>query len=266
MNKRKLLWAGAVLLVIGLIGSIATYKQSAEKFDLNERKTIESNNFEHVEVSGDNATIEIHPTKDSSPYVQLTGTKRGNRELDYSAEVDGNKLKVVLKEKGHQLIPMSLFGDSELSLDLYLPDKQYASMTADIDNGRIKMSELSSEEVELHTANGRLDLANITADTVKADSSNGRIQLDNVSGKITGKTINGRIELNASTIDQDIQLETSNGEISVTAEKEPENTSIFAETDNGNIEIFNNSRSNVVFGNGEYKISLKTNNGDIEVN
>ncbi|MFP9130667.1 DUF4097 family beta strand repeat-containing protein [Niallia sp. BSM11] len=266
MNKRKLLWAGAVLLVIGLIGSLATYKQSAEKFDLNERKVIESNNFEHVEISADNAAIEIHPIQESSAYVQLSGTKRGNRELNYSAEVESNKLKVILKEKGHQLIPMSLFGDSELSLDLYLPEKQYASMIADIKNGRIKMTDLSSREVVLHTANGRLELANITAETVKADSSNGRIQLDNVSGEIDGKTINGRIELNASALNQDIQLQTNNGEISVTAEKEPENANISAETDNGDIEIFKQANSNVIFGDGEYKIRLKTNNGDIEVN
>ncbi|MGG0737206.1 DUF4097 family beta strand repeat-containing protein [Niallia taxi] len=266
MNKRKLLWAGAILLVIGLLGSAATYKQSTAKYAINENKTIESEKFENVEVSADNATIEIYPSEDSASYVELTGTKRGKRELDFSADVNGNTLKVTAKETGSQLFSVNFFEGSELNLKLYLPDKQYTKILAEISNGKIAIQELSAKQVDVHTDNGRLDLANLNADKVKARSANGRIQLDNVSGEIEGKTMNGKIELNTETLDENIRLETNNGEISITTEKEPENTSITAETDNGDIEMFNNSNSNLIFGNGGNKVSLKTNNGDIEVN
>ncbi|TRZ36279.1 hypothetical protein CEQ21_11965 [Niallia circulans] len=266
MNKRKLLWAGAILLVIGLLGSVATYKQSTAKYAINENKKIENENFENVEVSADNATIEIYPSANADSYAELTGMKRGNRELDFTADVNGTTLKVTAKEKGSQLFSVNFFESIEFNLKLYLPDKQYNKLMAKISNGKISIQELSAKQVDVHTSNGRLDLANLTADKVKARSANGRIQLDNVSGQIEGTTMNGRIELNTKTLDEDIRLETSNGEISITTEKEPENTSITADTDNGDIEMFNNSNSYLIFGKGENKVSLKTNNGDIEIN
>ncbi|WP_445487593.1 DUF4097 family beta strand repeat-containing protein [Niallia sp. 03133] len=264
INIKRISVIALILVVIGMIGSILTFRLMDKSVTVAEEKTFENNNIAAIKVDSDNTRVEIMPTKEKVAKVELSG--RGSKETkkSFSANVEGNKLVVQLKDEQFKLISLDFLSES-LTLKIYLPEKQFKSMDINNDNGYVQLSDLKVDQLEAETNNGRVELQNISSKNVEVESDNGRLVLDHVSGKIKAKTNNGKISIKTADLNRPMQLETDNGSIEVETEKEPSNVSFDVHVDNGSINILDKYEGNAVIGDGDNLIKLKTNNGRITV-
>ncbi|WP_141432117.1 DUF4097 family beta strand repeat-containing protein [Bacillus sp. 03113] len=264
INLKKLSIIALILLLIGAAGSLLTFRFTDRGILVSEEKTFTQNNITAVEVDSDNASVEIVPTKDPVTKVELSGKGSKNTKQAFTANAEGNKLIIKLKEEHFKLFSFDFLTKS-LTVKVSLPEKQYEAMEIDNDNGHVEVEDLEIKNLNAETNNGHVELKNILSDNVEVESDNGRLTLEQVSGKINGKTNNGKISIKTTDLDRPMKLDTDNGSIEVETEKEPSNVTFNVHVDNGRINILDKYSGNAVIGNGENLIQLSTNNGRITV-
>lgn len=260
MNK-KLSILALLLILIGGVGGYFTYSRSYQE-EITSKKTVSSDRVEEVQVSAENASVEVLPTSDTETKVELVTKGVDVSKLDFTTEVEGKKLTITLKEPNTFRIGFNI---QSSHLNVYVPQKLYNSFLIDNDNGKVKMSELNIKNLNVQTDNGRIELNKIVSEKVDVRSANGRVDFNDVGGNIKGSSNNGKILLTTKDLDRNIQLESDNGQITINTEKEPTNTTFTVSADNGSINILDKYKGNTVIGKGENLVDLKSNNGKIEV-
>src|SRR5699024_8152637 len=169
-----------------------------------------------------------------------------------------------------------------LSLKVFVPEKDYASLDvksdnghlqindllvkdveAETDNGRIKLSNMQSDKVIATANNGKIDLENVTALMVDTKTNNGKIRLADVDGQLVGRTNNGSISLIAQEIDRPIDFSTDNGKILIQTEHEPTNAILDIKIDNGRVGYFEIFAWETVISEGEHVIISVANQAKI---
>ncbi|WP_066073887.1 DUF4097 family beta strand repeat-containing protein [Neobacillus soli] len=265
MTKIKIIAVAALLLLlVGTIGSILTFRLNDKPVSVLEEKTI-NKSFTALNINTDNEAVEIIPTKDATTKVKLSGKRSPNLKQIFEAKVEGETLDINLKEKQIKFFNFDFLSTS-LVLKVYVPEKLYESIQIDNDNGHVQMRSLHVKNVRAKTNNGNIELKNITAANVDIQSDNGTIRFSgDITGKVTGETNNGKIFLDTPSIDHPIQLEADNGSITIQTDEEPSNVTYDVHVDNGTINIFNKYTNGAVVGNGANLIKLTTNNGKITV-
>ncbi|MCJ8008539.1 DUF4097 family beta strand repeat-containing protein [Lederbergia wuyishanensis] len=284
MNNIKIIATAALfLLLVGIVGSIATFKSVTQSEQISDERLIEKD-FSNITITSNNSKVEIYPSNDSKTSVELSGKVAKNLKYTFSADVEGDTLNIELKEKLRKLFNFDFFATS-LTLKVYVPEKEYDiiqsksnngyikaeklkanEFTVNTDNGRIHLKDIKSSTVTTKASNGMIDMKNITATSVETKAANGKVNLDNVEGKIVAKVNNGRVTLTTNNLDRPIDIESDNGEIIIKTDKEPTNAKIDVTVHNGKADIFGQSNRNVVYGSGENIIKLVTHNGRITVN
>lgn len=159
INVKKLSIIALVLFLIGAIGSAFTFSQVTNQSATTEVKTI-SDVVTNINISADNATVEIIRTKGQETKVELVSKGVENSKLDFTADVDGKKLTVKLK---NQLTFSFGFHIQSLHLKVYVPERAYKSLAIKSDNGKVKISDMKSEYVKVKSENGRIELNEILA-------------------------------------------------------------------------------------------------------
>jgi DUF4097 and DUF4098 domain-containing protein YvlB len=264
INLKKIAIIAFFLLLVGGIGSIFTFKAVQKEVTANEKKTFDNSNIMSIEVDLDNAGVELLPTKETVTTVELTGKGSKNIKKQFSAQVEGDKLVIKLKDEKWKLFRFDFLQES-LKVTVSLPEKQYDLLEVDNDNGYVQLEDLTIAKINAETDNGRVEMKNVISSQVEAKTDNGRIILEQVSGEIQGKTSNGRISIVTEDLDRPMKLETNNGRIEIETEKEPTNVTFNVDVDNGRVDILNKYSGNAVIGNGDNLIELKTDNGRITV-
>ncbi len=260
---RKVLIIAFVCLLVGGIGSIVAYS-NYEPNSISESAEIDSAAINSLEVRAHNEKVEIIPTSDSAITVELTGKGIGNNENKLITEENGDVLAIETETENRKIFNFNFFEMSK-KLVINLPLKEYESLQIENDNGSINMKELAIKDVYATTKNGKIDLQDISANKAEVSTNNGKIQLENIEGELIGKTNNGAISLLTKELDRAIHFQTDNGSIEIITEKEPTNAVLDTKTNNGSINLFDDSSYNMITGEGENTIKLRTKNGSISV-
>lgn len=263
MSKIKIIsLIGALLIVIGVIGSLATFKTSTNRLDWETLdKKIDINNVTDIIISADNADIEILPHANQTVNIEVKGN---DPENDVTTSVKEEALLIHLEHSRNKLFQFDLFS-SVSSLKVYVPEKVFALLHVESDNGRIKAEGIKADDFRVKTDNGLIQLSDLIAENVSVETDNGKIDLEDVEGEIYAETDNGAIELITDNLDRKIELKTNIGMIKIKTSTKPTNAEIHAVVDLGSISIFGNSNASTVYGNGEHQIKLTTDIGQIKV-
>ena len=301
LNTKKLSIIASLLLLVGIIGSIFTFNLIEKPEFLTKEIDINDENFKNIDIQTNDMGIEIIPTNEKSALIEISGHDLNN---NFSATVTDSTLSIIYNESKRKLYNLdSNFASNSATMKVYVPKKIYEtirvhgnngalsaegldakevefkandgaillrninadSVIAISQNGKIKTEDLTGSTFSLIANDGRINSKNITADSVSIVSHNGKIELDNVKGKLTAKANDGRIQLVTETLDYPIEFTTHNGKIDIQSNNEPENATIDAQANNGSITIFGENKSQAVFGLGENKIKLSSNDGKIIV-
>ncbi|MGH0942767.1 DUF4097 family beta strand repeat-containing protein [Bacillus mycoides] len=284
INKKKLSIIAGIIFIIGIVGSLFTYRSIAT-VPISEEKVINNNNVSSVIIDTNNVRVNINPTTESNMKVTLDGEVNPNIERTLATDEKDSTLLISYKEKQQSWFNFNI---SEvlvpLTLNVYLPEKQYDSLkisnnngyvsakqqnTTHFDintsNGRVELREINSQKINAETNNGSMDFKDITAQNIHVKSNNGRIMLDHVEGELEGQSKNGSLSLKTNELDRNLNFTTHNGKINIETEKEPINVQFNVSVDNGKANILNKYNGNAVIGKGENQIKLNTHNGSISV-
>ncbi|WP_033707021.1 DUF4097 family beta strand repeat-containing protein [Bacillus mycoides] len=284
INKKKLSIIAGIIFIIGIVGSLFTYRSIAT-VPISEEKVINNNNVSSVIIDTNNVRVNINPTTESNMKVTLDGEVNPNIKRTLATDEKDSTLLISYKEKQQSWFNFNI---SEvlvpLTLNVYLPEKQYDSLkisnnngyvsakqqnTTHFDintsNGRVELREINSQKINVETNNGSMDFKDITAQNIHVKSNNGRIMLDHVEGELEGQSKNGSLSLKTNELDRNLNFTTHNGKINIETEKEPTNVQFNVSVDNGKANILNKYNGNAVIGKGENQIKLNTHNGSISV-
>lgn len=264
LNIKKISIVALVLLLIGVVGSLITFKTAFQAEPYQEEKTFSPAKIKHIEIESDNAPIEVLPTSDSEIVVELSGTRAKGRKSDFDTKVKGDTLSIKVDEAQVKLFNFT-FRKYDLKLTVYLPEKVYDSLTVELDNGRVDVEDLQVTDIKAKTVNGKINMENLEATNVRVRSENGAVHLEQVEGEISGKVTNGKVSVVTDNLNQNMDIESVNGKIEIVTLAEPANVTIDAETVNGRVRLFGEKDHHLVVGNGEHRIQLKTVNGEISV-
>ncbi|MBE1555391.1 DUF4097 family beta strand repeat-containing protein [Sporosarcina limicola] len=299
LNVKRLSIIALFLLLVGVIGSVLTYNLIQKPELVTEEIEIKEDSFTNIEISTNDARIELIPINEPNTLVEVSGHDSKN---NFSASVTESTLTIVYKDSKKKFFSFDVFPKSP-TLKVYVPKKLYdtirvqsdygsfsakdidasevnvkandgaielrdinaASIITESDNGQIKAENLIGTTVKVKVNDGRTTLKSITADSISIVSDNGKIRLEEINGNLSAKANDGSIKLMTKTLDFPIEFSTDNGHIDIQTDNAPINASIRAQSDNGSITIFDEKKSHSVFGSGEHEINLSTNDGKIVV-
>ncbi|WP_058306107.1 DUF4097 family beta strand repeat-containing protein [Gracilibacillus massiliensis] len=263
-HLKKLVVIAVVCLLVGGIGSAVAYSYY-EPSTLEESVEITNEDIISFDIRVNNEAVKMVPSTDDSIRVELTGNAVNKNENNLMVEESGATLLIETENEKRKLFSLNFF-DFNRTLTIYVPEREYQSLQAEIDNGSIRVKEMNAKNILTTTKNGKIFLHNIISDQVEVNTNNGKIELENVEGKLIGKTNNGAISLVSKELDRQIDFQTDNGSITIETEKEPTNVVFDTKTNNGSINLFNDSSYDMIIGDGDHTIKLRTKNGSITVN
>ncbi|KPU55230.1 DUF4097 family beta strand repeat-containing protein [Bacillus wiedmannii] len=284
INKKSLSIIAGIIFIIGIIGSLFTYRSIAA-VPISEEKVVNNNNVSSVIIDTNNVRVNINPTKDSNVKVKLDGEVNPNVKRTLATDEEDSTLLISYKEKQQSWFNFNISEVlAPLTLNVYLPEKQYDSLKVSNNNGYVSVKKLNATHFNINTSNGHVELREINSPKIIAEanngimdfkdvlaqnihvkSNNGRIMLDHVEGEIEGQTKNGSLTLKTNELDRNLNFMTHNGKINIETEKEPTNVQFNVSVDNGSANILNKYNGNTVIGKGENIIKLNTHNGNITV-
>ncbi|QWH18501.1 hypothetical protein EXW62_16005 [Bacillus mycoides] len=284
INKKNLSIIAGIIFIIGIIGSLLTFRSIAA-VPISEEKVINNNNVSSVIIDANNVRVNINPTTDSNIKVKLDGEVNPNVKRTLATDEKDSTLLISYKEKQQSWFNFNISEVlAPLTLNVYLPEKQYDSLkvsnsngfvsikkistthlNANTNNGRVELREINSPKIIAETNNGIMEFKNIIAQNIHVKSNNGRIMLEHVEGEIEGQTKNGSLTLKTNELDRNLNFMTRNGKINIETEKEPTNVQFNVSVHNGSANILDKYNGNAVIGKGEHLIKLNTHNGNITV-
>lgn len=281
MSKlKKLIIIASALVIVGLIGSLYTFRSVFHAEEIKEEIEIDEL-FTDISISTDNASIRLVATDEEKASIIVTGKANNHKTYDLTTSVVNEQLFIDLDDARSKLftfyprfltltvkVPKDKLGSIQIEIDngrTQIENLEAAYIQVEADNGAIEMKNTIADEIVTDVSNGAIELSHVLSNSVHADTDNGKVTLNHVSGDLFGDVNNGTITLHTDDLDRSIEFDTDNGEIKIFTEKEPTNASIQAFVDNGKVSIFKNSSKNNVFGKGENLIQLTTNNGSIKV-
>ena len=284
MNKRNLSIIAGILIIIGVVGAIFTYRVHVPQ-PFSEEKTIDSKNISTVQIQSDNADINIYESNEDHIKVILEGETSTNRKKHFTVDADDSVLAIRYKEKFYSWFHFDFFHVYKpVHLNVYLPEKEYELFEItnvngeiivekqkinDLDvkttNGDIELNNIRSNKVSVKTSNGDMELKDVATPNIHVDSVNGSMLLNELEGDITGETTNGNFSVTTKDLNRNIKLKTVNGDMVIRTAQEPKNTEFNVSVVNGDINILDKYSGSAKIGNGENLIELTTTNGDITV-
>lgn len=284
INKKSFSIIAGIIFIIGIIGSLFTYRSIAA-VPISEEKVINNNNVSSVIIDTNNVRVNINPTTDSNIKVKLDGEVNPNVKRTLATDEEDSKLLISYKEKQQSWFNFNISEVlAPLTLNVYLPEKQYDSLKVsngngyvsakklniahfniNTNNGRIELREINSQKIISEANNGIMEFKDIMAQNIHVESNNGRMMLEHVEGEIEGQSKNGSLTLKTNELDRNLNFTTHNGKINIETEKEPTNVQFNVSVHNGSANILDKYNGNTVIGKGENLIKLNTHNGNITV-
>lgn len=235
-TKKAVIIIMVVFIIIGIILMIFVLSHIGFKFlkrgDANfETKTYEvDKQFKNINIIDVEATICIEPSDNTNCKVLYSDGK----EINHSIDVYNDTLTITRIDTRHWYERISIFGDDDLTLTVYLPKKDYDNLFVKTVSGEIKVAEsLKFKNAELYTTSGDIDAMlkeskDLTVKSVSGDifikdllcgplevsTTSGDIELANITvSRLNTNTTSGDTELSSVFVSGNVALNAVSGDI-----------------------------------------------------
>ncbi|MCG7337502.1 DUF4097 family beta strand repeat-containing protein [Sporosarcina sp. ACRSM] len=206
--------------------------------------------IEEVIIDIDNGKVTLHHEETEEVRAEFA-VKTFNSDSEEKAKKDFLDKLLFAKDEEKLLISSDL-KMVQVNVDLYLPKKDYAKISARLLNGAFKMKDATAETIRVKTANGKIDVTGLTFKNGEFETANGAISLNGITGTtLEAETLNGRVYIDG--VVKDVEAQSLNGHVVVTT-KDPEAEKIDAKTMSGSVEIY--IPSDVVALSGEISSNM----------
>lgn len=204
------------------------------KIIFNHTETKSAENLDEMFIDIDNGKVTIHCEEAEEIRADFT-VKTHRHESEEAAKEDFLE-RVIVGREGNKLLISSDMKLTQVNLDLYVPKKHYAKISARLLNGSFAMDDAEAEKVRVKTANGKIEVAGLQFTDAEFETANGAIGLSGLIGeKLEAESLNGRVYIDG--VLKEVEAQSLNGHVVVTT-KDENAERIGAKTMSGSVEIY----------------------------
>lgn len=221
MNKstKVLLIIALSLILVG--GLIFTGVMTTLKWDFRKLSTVKyetnaytiTKKFENIQITTNTAQVKLLPSENGEVKVVCFESAK----LGYTAEVDGNTLKIVPEDtrRWYDYIGIDF---NTASITVYLPEAQYSDLTVKNSTGKVEIpKDFTFESIDIKTSTGAVQNYASATGEVKITASTGDITAENItSGTLNLSVSTGRVTVKSVTCNGDVNVRVSTGDASLT--------------------------------------------------
>jgi DUF4097 and DUF4098 domain-containing protein YvlB len=190
--------------------------------------------IDEVIIDIDHGKVTIHTGEMEEVRADFT-VKTYNSESEEKAKKDFLDKLLFVNDDGKIRISSDL-KMVQVNVELFIPQKDYAKISARLLNGTFTMKDATAEMVKVKTANGKIEIAGLTFKTGEFETVNGAIALNGITGTtIEAETLNGRVYIDGAV--KDVEAQSLSGHVVVTT-TDPAAEKIEAKTMSGSVEIY----------------------------
>lgn len=191
--------------------------------------------IEEVIIDIDNGKVAIHHDESAEEVRAEFAVKAYTGDSEEKAKTDFLDKLLFVNDEGKLRISSDL-KMVQVNVELFIPKKEYARISARLLNGSFKMKDAVAKTVRVKTANGKIDIVGLTFKDGEFETANGAIGLNKVTGQtIEAETLNGRVYIDGAV--KDVEAQSINGHVVVTT-TDREAEKIEAKTMSGSVEIY----------------------------
>ncbi|MCR5664903.1 MAG: DUF4097 domain-containing protein [Oscillospiraceae bacterium] len=242
MNTPSKIWLiiAACLLGLGLLGfvwSLASHGWDFTAFDTTvyESETFEIDEaFENICIDAETEDVRFLPSEDGRCRVVFNEPKNVRGE----AAVEDGRLSVSRRSEGNWKDSFSLFSFRTPSIEVYLPQADYGSLTVFVSTGKLEIPEdFRFAGVYLTASTGDIDCRASSSGPISVKTSTGDIKLSELSaGTLELSVSTGKVELRSVVCAGDVSLRVGTGKAQL---KDITCKSLSSEGDTGDLTMEN---------------------------
>lgn len=182
----------------------------------------------------DNGKVAIHSTDDEEIRAEfIVKTHNSDSEEDAKAAFQE---KILFVTDDNKLRISSAMKLTNVQLDLFVPKKVYAKLSARLINGAFTMQAIQIDDVSVKTANGKISVFELVFKKAEFETANGEIELRESKGhELEAETLNGRIYIDGELAD--VEAQSISGTVVITT-TDKEAAKIEAKTVSGSVELY----------------------------
>lgn len=262
---KKLTYAAVILIGIGVIGMLFTFKNANQTTNTTGKKTVAAASLNNLKVVTDVAHVELVSGNTDSFEVTWDGTVETKKQPVVDIVEKGDTLSVTIQsDKKHFKIMSHSKRISSLKVTIALPKRQLKEVTIQSQVGKIDIDHGNMKKLTSTSNVGDISIQHTSTESINVRSDVGAIRVDDSTGMLRAQTNLGKIDIQASEINNDMELETDVGHISLKVSTVPDNVSFDLHSDLGTTKAFGKKGSYQV-PNSEYTVRATTDLGSITV-
>ncbi|GAB3048873.1 DUF4097 family beta strand repeat-containing protein [Virgibacillus ainsalahensis] len=251
-----------VLMIVFVIGMLKIAWGFASYETLKGSEDFPADDVDQLRISSEIADVHVLPSNSDAIEVVWTGKIRGNTKVDL--ELKSNTLNVDIERKNIFNFFQFGFHFGSLSVDVFIPEKQFTEIDMENNIGDSHISDVSTRELIVHTDVGDATIENVETELLEVESNVGDMRINHSSGFLSAVNDVGDIHIIAESISDDMELQTDVGGIHISLSSVPSDVSFRADTEIGSTSVFGENGSYII-KDGDYSVDMKTDVGDIEV-
>ena len=261
---KKLSFLASLLLIIGVIGSIATFSSvNNEIITSNETQHILNDKITSIQIDVESTDVEFIPVQRmDKARIELVSENGETLKEHFAVEDEGETLLISQQSKNEKWFNFNPFMQSR-TLKIYAPEKMYNTLNINGVSTDIFLQNVEAKSMNISTVSGDIEGENINAEGSVIETVSGDIQLENIQGEMKTVTASGDVFMSMTEISESVNVKTTSGDIDITSIKEPSDVTFDVSTSAGDINLFDKYNSDAKIGKGTIIIQLETSSGDI---
>ncbi|WP_019908622.1 DUF4097 family beta strand repeat-containing protein [Paenibacillus sp. HW567] len=270
---KKWMITAAILLVVGLIGVVATMWNeggfSFRSVEINQNQAIDAEGVKDVVFSLNGMNITTVKGSTNEIKAALTGkvSKKFVELTKLNIVRENDTVKISVDTKG-STVGISIF---DVQIRVELPEQQYDSVVLNTGSGDLNMAELAANTIRIEADSGKVTLDRLTAQKLKLKTGSGNINMKDVEAELELEADTAEIEADMADITHPMKITTGSGEVTLYTTERPSSATI--KFSHGSGELRNqwdgtkqpaaDEEQSIVFGDGSVPVDIKTGSGNL---
>ena len=291
---KKIIYSGLILILLGLVGAIATFVIKNPFLETKKKEVISAIGVKNIEVASASTDVILTPTKQKDITVQLVGRMSKNMKDNFQLNIDKNDGTIVIGLKNKHLFNVNFMAFSHTRLEINIPENEYQSLSIKTTSGDILAKGMHVKKLGVISSSGDIQLENGTVEnqmiiktssgdintnvqnskTASVSTLSGSMLLKNISGTINAKSSSGDISIHPNDKIEGISVEALSGDVLIQTNKKelPFDINFKAKSGDGlvkgrNVNYTVKSEHIIVgkISTGTIKLKVRTSSGDFMI-
>jgi len=283
VNIRKIvIWLFVIAVASLTIATIAFFSTENYMVSFRDKNNFEGNSIDEVTTFGIDQLKEIYIHSVSSD-VSVFSTDEEDIKINFYSRstlrsekalpklitnLEGSKLKIEIK------YPKVIFYNTNVVLDVYIPQDYRESIIIDTASADVDISNLDLNNFHCKTASGDLRIESLDSDSLTLNTASGDVDIVDFSGNLKADLVSGDIDVGYKVFDNNVDIKTISGKVNIDL---PQNAEFYLKTNTVSgevvarfpITIISFNKMNQLEGTvgiGDNRIIVDTVSGDIYLN